>query len=460
MEAPLIVARVHQGLFRHTHRVLYMTRNTLHISLMTGVLVFGVWYNNVLRWFPFPAGRSLNELSSLDDNLVGIVVNSCSFALLAALTLSAARPSRCCTKEDLATIHNMLLYVYCGLMVLRSLWGEHPSMEVARALSAVVMFVSANKMGKLLGEDACVRGKVGTRLWMSLVGSLLAGFLIGVFKPDSVNWGWGHSTSFENQYRAEFFFLYTHPWVTLSLRPIALAQGRDKSSAIKTVATASTAMIMVLSFLTRTRSHIASVLLVYCLSMKMPTIGRGFIFIILIVSSLILPLCLVAGNSSRIADDLFGLATVARIHDDDPNYDVTTGRSRLNEVLLGIFLDNPVFGAGPDKAREIVRLSDSTAKVEHGYVMHLASYGAFALLFLAYVLIGTACGVLLLFGEHRQPVVVADRPVHRAVGAAAVTAFLLGFVGLFGSSTGITDWFGVFFISLSCSLFSHSRRDG
>src|SRR5207253_9841228 len=72
----------------------------------------------------------------------------------------------------------------------------------------------------------------------------------------------------------------------------------------------------------------------------------------------------------------------------DPGADLSTGRFDLDLVIWESFRQSPIFGEGANQIREKIWASDTLAKTEHGYVLHLGAYGAFALLFYLYILAG------------------------------------------------------------------------
>ena len=89
--------------------------------------------------------------------------------------------------------------------------------------------------------------------------------------------------------------------------------------------------------------------------------------------------------------------------DFDPNIDLSNGRADLNKVNLRTFRESPAFGQGADEARQLVPGSDSVAKSEHGYTVHLASYGLFGLLFFAYVAAGLVASASCCCGGRAVP---------------------------------------------------------
>jgi hypothetical protein len=131
----------------------------------------------------------------------------------------------------------------------------------------------------------------------------------------------------------------------------------------------------------------------------------------------------------------------------DAAVDPTTGRLVLVMVNLESFRDSPVFGQGAVEARRRVQVSDSIGKSEHGYSLHLASSGMFALLLFAYVIQGLIAAIRVLLRRERGSAPPAVGPYGIAVAAVAMASFVTGFFWTFSSATAFYEWFAVFFVS-------------
>src|SRR2546428_2950211 len=87
------------------------------------IVAGGILYNNLLRWYPFPAGRSANDLASLGSNLAGIVVNVAIYcALVVGVLFSGATP--------LLARRSRLLQGYCLYLALQAPFRADPVGEI------------------------------------------------------------------------------------------------------------------------------------------------------------------------------------------------------------------------------------------------------------------------------------------------------------------------------------------
>jgi hypothetical protein len=134
-----------------------------------------------------------------------------------------------------------------------------------------------------------------------------------------------------------------------------------------------------------------------------------------------------------------------------------SGRLLLVRTDLQSFRDSPIFGQGAVEARRRVWASDSLAKTEHGYFLHLASSGLFSFLLFAYVFQGLIAGIKIVL--HRE-----DASIQRALGAygiaiaaVAMASFGSGFFWTFSSATAFYEWLAVFFVSAAQVTWQMTR---
>jgi O-Antigen ligase len=398
---------------------------------LTGLVVLGVVYNDILRWYPFPAGRSANDFITLQDNLMGIAVNIALYSCILLLTLLDGRSFR-------IPLFSVPLYLYAAYIALQAAFRPDPAMELVRSLGIIAMMLSANRMAVLLGTDPRFLGYFTKRLWLAFVATLFAGVLIGLTKSNAVNWGAGRSPAFEQVDRAEFFFFYLLPYPTVALSLAALSGPRRWRNASGSLAVVSLALIFGLALMTMTRSIIFSCLLV-ALAFLLKR-SRGWFF--------------AAAAAATFAAFLLpaltrDLAVQTRVYSED-DADFTTHRAALVALNIEMFLESPVFGLGAQEARRRILASESVAKTEHGYSIHFSSYGLFALLFIGHVLFSLSTSMRMIWSrlslQHLSPEMEG---LKTAAGASALATAGLGLVWLFGSGSAFYDWMGLFFLSLA-----------
>jgi hypothetical protein len=398
---------------------------------LTGLVVLGIAYNDILRWYPFPAGRSANDLITLQDNLIGIAVNIALYSCILLLTLLHGRSFR-------IPLFSVPLYLYSAYIALQAAFRPDPAMELVRSLGIIAMILSANRMAVLLGTDPRFLGYFTKRMWLALVATLFAGVLIGLTKSNSVNWGGGRSPAFEQVDRAEFFFFYLLPYPTVALSLAVLRGPRRWRSASGSLAVVSLALIFGLALMTMTRSIIFSCLLV-ALAFLLAR-SRSWFF--------------AAAAAATFAAFLLpaltrDLAVQTRVYSED-DADFTTHRAALVALNIEMFLESPVFGLGAQEARRRILASETVAKTEHGYSIHFSSYGLFALLFIGHVLFSLSTSMRMIWSrlslEHLSP---EREGLKTAAAASAIATAGLGLVWLFGSGSAFYDWIGLFFLSLA-----------
>jgi O-antigen ligase len=303
----------------------------------------------------------------------------------------------------------------------------------------ILMLLSADWMAAITVSSARHAGRFFRSIWWTMVLTVVAGLVVGLVLPDAVNWGHDRSPSFAQTVRAEFFFFYVlpHYGFALSLAIVLLTIRRPGVRFL--VALGAAVLIPALAVLTQTRTMIFSMLLV-ALVFLFRYARKTFVLASAVV---VLSLAWWPVAVANVADHL----RVSSFVSADAEIDATTGRLVLVMINLQSFRDSPIFGQGAVETRSRVEASDSIAKSEHGYSLHLASSGLFSLLLFAYVIQGLVAAIrILLRREHgpRQPVV---GPYALAIAALAMASFVTGFFWTFSSATAFYEWFAIFFVS-------------
>ena len=414
--------------------------------LLIALVAAGILYNNVLRWYPFAAGFSVNDLTGLESNLAGIVINVAIYGSLLVGVL-------CSGASALLAQRSMLIQSYCLYLAIQAPFRSDPVNEVFRSFAMISMLLSADWLATVVIGS---RGGVEfiRRMWWALVTSIFIGLVIGVVLDDSVNWGQGLSPSFKNQYRAEFFFFYVLPQYGFALSVSVLVATFKRPGVQFVVAGAATIIIAVLVGRTMTRTMIFSLLLivvVFLARYARKTLGLGVAAIILAAAQW--PEVIRNGAASLRVAELFA---------GDRTVDATNGRLFLVLTNLQSFADAPVVGQGAVVARQRVEDSGSIARSEHGYSIHLASSGIFALLLFGFVLQGAAAGIRIVWHWPRRPGGTHFGPFGLGIAALALASFGTGFFWTFSSATSFYDWAAVFFMSSARALWdaSSSRSAG
>ncbi len=398
-------------------------------AVLCAIVGFGVLYNNVLRWYPFPAGRSANDLASLEDNLFGIVVNVSLYCMILLLACSDSQSLRVAPTS-------VPLLLYSTFVLAQVVLRPDPLMELARSFALVVAMLSADRLATLLSADASFFSRFLRWLWLAWVGSVFLGLCIGLLKTDSVNWGAMYGlSSFAQSNRAEFFFFHLLPYPAVGLS-LAILTAPNCRRLEGMVALASVVVIMGLASLTLTRSMIFSCLLVLLLFLYQRSRRSVWVLVALALAGVLL-----------VPGAVQDLAIRARVYSPDPDVDLTNARAALFAVDIDTFYASPFVGVGAQEARRRVSESESKAKTEHGYTGHLSSYGVVGVLFFVFVLRSVAISLRMVLGD-RRPGGAGGPPWSIAVAAAAIATAGLGTVWLFGSASAFYDWLGFLFLSL------------
>lgn len=401
-------------------------------KLLIGLVCAGIVFNNLLRWYPFPPGRSANDMATLDTNLLGIVVNVFLYAAI-LLTVIFTRSFR------LLQYRSWLLVLYCAYLALEVPFRASPLSEAARSGAMILMLLSADWMAAVVVSSARHASLFFRSVWWTMVLTVVAGLVVGLFLPDAVNWGSDRSPSFAQTVRAEFFFFYVlpHYGFALSLATVMLTMRRPGVRFV--IALGAAVLVLVLAVLTQTRTMIFSLLLVALVFLfRYARKTLVMVTAVLVVSSACWPAAL-----AKVGDHL----RVSPFMTADSAVDATTGRLVLVMINVQSFRDSPIFGQGAVETRRRVEVSDSIAKSEHGYSLHLASSGVFSFLLFAYVIQGLIAAMkILLRGDHGpgSPVI---GPYAIATAAVAMASFVTGFFWTFSSATAFYEWFAIFFVS-------------
>ena len=388
----------------------------------------GIVFNNLLRWYPFPAGRSANDMTTLDTSMLGIIVNVFLYsAILAVVVL--IRSSR------LRHYRSWPLLLYCLYLALQVPFRANPPIEALRSWAMILMLLSADWLAAVVISSPRRAVPLLRSIWWTMVATLVIGLVIGLALEDSVNWGNDLSPSFAQTARAEFFFFHVlpHYGFALSLAVMVLTRRRPGVRFLAALVTA--ALIPALALRTMTRTMIFSLMLVALVFMF--RYARRSLLLVSAVG--VLSLLFWPAAMSGVADRL----RVSAFLSSDPGVDATNGRLFLVMTNLQSFRDSPVFGQGAVEARRRVEVSASRAKSEHGYSLHLASSGVFSLLLFAYVVQGLAAGIRIVLRREQGSV----GPFGVAIAAVAITSFFTGFFWTFSSATAFYEWVGIFFVS-------------
>jgi O-Antigen ligase len=411
--------------------------------LLLALVCLGIVFNNVLRWYPFPPGRSANDMGSLASNLLGILVNLLVYAAILAAVLWS-------NSSLLLRRRSRALELYCVYLVAQIPFRADPFAEAYRSVAMVVMLLSADWLATVVIGFPGYAERFLRRVWWTTAGTVLVGWIIGLTLPDAVNWGQGRSPSFEVQNRGEFFFFYVLPHYGFALSLAVLADHTRRTRVQLLVALATVVLVATLAELTMTRTIVFSLLLVGAVFLF--RYARKTLFVLIaagIVAAFIWP-----GAVTNVAERL----RVSAFFSDESGVDATTGRLELVMTNLRSFADNPLFGQGAQEARRRAEATGSMARTEHGYSLHPASSGLFSLLLFGYVIRGLIAGIRIVMRPGSAAREVG--PYGVAVGALALTSVITGFFWTFSSATSFYDWLAVFFVSAARVTWqvSHQMR--
>ena len=405
------------------------TRSKLILSITFLQLV----YNNLIQWFPFTAGKSQNDLTTINDNIISIVINL-GFYSLFLIILFNVRP-----RLEILYKHSKIIYIYCIFILLQSIFRSNLTMELIRSISLIIMLISADWLGKYCAYNLNYLQNHMLVKWKILVSIIFLGIAIGVVIPGSVNWGGGLSLDFISE-RAEFFFFSPAPFVVFALSLMILKINFSKLSYIFTFLFS--ILVLILSIRTENRSLLIVLSLISIIFLF--NYNKNIIILIASVG------CLIVFFNLNLLNE-FGI--INRFFDSDENFDITTGRLDLNIIIFDLFMESPLFGRGAEDIRGIIWASNSKAKTEHGYIMHLGEFGLFGILFYFYVIKSIYSSLLII---NREPIkfnnLRLNKPLFLAVAALALSWGVLGFIGVFGSATSFIDWYAIFTLSLTYSI--------
>jgi hypothetical protein len=407
------------------------------------LIVVGILFNNILRWYPFPAGRSANDLSTLEDNYIGIVVNISLFSLVLLLLLFERSTFR-------VSWTSLLLFGYCLYIAIQTLFRDNQAMEALRSASWIAMLLSAERAGHYFGSSPERIRVFQSTVLLGLIFTTVLGLAVAMYMPGSVNWGLGYASEFTQSARGEFFFLWIPPVVTAALATDYIGRNNALDPRVRAVATVTLVIATILCGITLTRTYVFGIVLVVMIVLYGRTRYAWFAVII----------CGVLGCIAY-PEVIFNLLASFRILL-DPNADFSTGRFDLNKFLLDTYFQNPVFGTGAHEMRYRISTANTIGTTEHGYTSHLASYGSFAGLFFAYLFLAGWSAVKLVhdgrrFGKTQDS--VNERALGIAAASLSIFTVLSGLVGLLGAASSFADWLGLIFVSM-CATFSgaFSRR--
>jgi hypothetical protein len=389
-------------------------------------------FNAILRWYPFPVGRSQNELNTLQDNILGIIVNGVGYVVLCLLSLVLTRKSK-------LNLHGVLIYTYSIYIFTQTIFRANSFEELQRSVLLICMLLSAERLGKWFGNSYEIVFNFLKMIFLASASTIFIGLSIAFLIPGSVNFGpiSVGSENFVNRYRAEFFFLHWPAYFTFSAALVVYLNSVKKSF-LERIATLSTLFLsFALSILTATRQ--VNFPLIFILISVI--LSRSIKYFILVVA---ISVAYVLVDSSQVTV----ISERLRINSGDVAVDPSNGRAELNMVNLETFYSSPIFGQGATKARENIKDSGSVAKSEHGYTIHLASFGFFSVLFFLYVLSSVLYSIYT-FMSYRNVLPDNEKSQLLVIICLNFCVSILGFVGTFGSTAIFYDWMSVFWISFT-----------
>jgi hypothetical protein len=402
-------------------------------KLVLLITLFQLLYNNIIHWFPFTAGKSQNDLYTIDDNIVSIVINL-GFYSLFLIILFNVRP-----RLEILYKHSKIIYIYCIFILIQSIFRSNLTMELIRSVSLIIMLISADWLGKYCAYNLSYLQNYMLVKWKILVSIIILGIAIGVVMPGSVNWGGGVSSDFISE-RAEYFFFFPAPFVVFSLSLMVFKIKFSKFSYIFSFLF--TILVLILSIRTETRGLLIVLSLIFIIFLF--SYNKNAIILIAIAG------CLSVFLNLNLLDEL---GIINRFFSSDQNFDITNGRLDLNVIIFDSFMQSPLFGRGAEDIRAIIWASNSRAKTEHGYIMHLGTYGLFGILFYFYVVKSIYSSILIINREATKlNNLRLNKPLFLAVAAQALSWGVLGFIGVFGSATAFADWYAIFILSLTYSI--------
>jgi hypothetical protein len=371
-------------------------------------------------------------MTTLDDALIGIVVNVLLYTAIIVGVIFSTWPT-------LPKYRSRPLQLYCLYLALQAPFRSDPAVELVRSLSMIVMLLSADWMAAIAVGLPRYANRLLRSMWWTMAGTVAIGIVIGLVLRDSVNWGNDLSPSFAQTLRGEFFFFHVLPHYGFALSLAVLVSTMRRPGLRFLVALGSVVVVPVLAARTTTRTIVFGVLLVTLVFLfryaRKTLLAAGI--------GLALALVLWPSAGASVADRL----RVSSFVSSDPGVDPTNGRLALVLTNLRSFRDSPIFGQGAVEARRRVEVSDSRAKSEHGYSLHLASSGLFSVLLFAYVIQGLIAGIKIVLHRERAWPPRDVGPYEIAIAAVAIASFFTGFIWTFSSATAFYEWLAIFFVS-------------
>jgi hypothetical protein len=129
-------------------------------------------------------------------------------------------------------------------------------------------------------------------------------------------------------------------------------------------------------------------------------------------------------------------------------------RVKLTGLLLNLAAEAPLTGIGMDAAKNCAWFeATSSARTEHGYVVHLAAFGFIVPLpFFLVMLIGGLFMPLYSLIKLPSKLLVSNSPLY----GLAIGLTLSGFVGNFGTATSVSGYFSLVQIGILIGVCSRS----
>jgi hypothetical protein len=409
-------------------------RTKLAVQIIGAAFIF----NLVLRFYPWPRGFSLNNLRSLSANIVGIAFSLLFYTVLLVLLTPHIRRG--------STLRiQFFLVPFTIFLALSPLFRPSPATETVRDLSFILLLGSAAAAATAL-NDLEPRTLARLMFWPSsaVLVSYVLGMGIALARPGSVMWGSFLLRSVHD--RAEFFFFFVPPHISLVFVIVGTAPAKARARSLGIAALALFPVLMAMSLRTHTRTYILGLLVLAGLLVAVRVGRRAALVIAVGVLAAVVVAGLVPLVLSQLRLDSFGKRGI----------DSTNGRASLVSQVVQAFRSNVAFGPGADAMRRRIESSSSVAKTEYGVFGYLGSFGLLSAPIFACLILSWSRSAARLWRASRRPCRIQPTSVLDCLNLAN---FPLAFFWLLGSATAFYDWlaFLVAFMCLSPGKLWSSR---